>query len=129
MNTSVLMVLSALFMAVLGAIASFMPQEILAYSGTPANGVVVLIVQITGALYLGFAFLNWTARGNIMGGIYSRPVALGNFLHFVVASLAIWKMIAADQNTTGMIIGAVVNTAFAVSFGLVLFRQPRVKSQ
>src|SRR5271165_1534786 len=88
------MSLSALFLAVLGIGTSFMPQEILAHYGTRATGPAVLAIQIAGALYLGFAILNWTARSILIGGIYARPVALGNFLHFAIVMLAGWKAIA-----------------------------------
>src|SRR5690554_807445 len=105
LNTNVLMVLSALLMALLGMAATFLPQEIAAYAGAEADALMVLVVQATGALYLGFAFLNWTARANLMGGIYSRPVALGNFLHFAMVTLALGKAVLAGQRTSWVVGG------------------------
>jgi hypothetical protein len=58
MNTRILMSLSAAFFAMLGAGFTFLPQEILAHVGAPSDGTVVLLMQILGALYLGFAMLN-----------------------------------------------------------------------
>jgi hypothetical protein len=78
MNAKMLMSVSALFMTILGLGASFLPQEILAHYGSPTEGPGVLIIQIAGALYMGFAILNWMARANLIGGIYSRPVAFGS---------------------------------------------------
>ena len=124
MNTELLMVLCALFLAALGILASFFPQEILAFSGSQDEGLAVLVVQIAGALYLGFAFLNWTARASVLGGIYGRPVVLGNLLHFVVVTLALWKAVATGPQMTGVVAGAVVYSVFAVSFGMLLFVQP-----
>jgi hypothetical protein len=69
MNTKLLMSLSALFMAALGVLASFVPQEIAAHLGTPPGSHVALIIQIGGALYLGFAILNWTGKAVLIGGI------------------------------------------------------------
>lgn len=129
MNTRILMVLSALLMAILGVAGSFLPQELLFELGAPAEGLLVLVVQITGALYLAFSVLNWTARANLIGGIYSRPVALGNFLHFVMVTLALWKAVVDGQYEMAVIVGAVVYTAFAVSFGFVLFTHPRAVKQ
>ena len=123
-RTTVLMGLSAAFMAILGMAASFFPQEILTYAGSSTDSFAVLVVQIAGALYLGFAMLNWMARTNLIGGIYSRPVALGNFLHFFVVTLALWKTIARQQ-APWLIVGAVVYTLFALLFGLVLFTHPK----
>lgn len=125
MNTSLLMVSSALFMAVLGVAASFFPQEILASSGDPAGGFAVLVVQVSGALYLGFACLNWTVRANVIGGIYGRPVVLGNLLHFVVVTLALWKAVAAGAQRVEVVAGAVIYSVFAALFGLVMFIQPK----
>jgi hypothetical protein len=127
LNGRILMGLSALFMALLGAAASFFPQEIMAFSGAPPGGAGPLIPQIAGALYLGFAMLNWMARGNIIGGIYSRPVALGNFLHFFVVTIVLSKALIAGQRTPEIIVGAPLYAFFCVWFALVLFTGP-VKS-
>lgn len=51
----------------------------------------VLIMQVTGALYFGFAMLNWMAKSILIGGIYARPVSIGNFCHFGIAALALVK--------------------------------------
>jgi len=124
MNTKILMGASALFMAILGIVASFLPQEILAYAGSRPEGLGVLVVQITGALYLGFASLNWMARANLIGGIYSRPVALGNFFHFAIVGVVLLKALMAGQNTAEIVVGTAAYSAFAISFGLVLFTHP-----
>src|SRR5256885_11160647 len=81
MTSRTLMRVSALFMGVLGLCGTFLPQEILAYAGGAPRAFEVLAIQVAGALYLGFAFLNWMAQANLIGGIYSRPVAMGNVCH------------------------------------------------
>jgi hypothetical protein len=124
MKTSMLMIASALFMAVLGLGASFLPREILSAWGARPEASGVLTLQITGALYLGFASLNWAARGNVIGGIYSRPVALGNFLHFAVVSIVLGKALIAGQNVPLLIVAATIYAAFAVWFGYILFTHP-----
>ncbi len=115
---------SALLMAVLGVIASFLPQEILAASGAPPGLAGVLWIQITGALYLGFGALNWMARGNLLGGIYSRPVALGNFIHFAVAGVVLLKAVIAGHLPAAFLASALVYSTFGVWFGIVLFTHP-----
>ncbi len=124
MNSRALMVSSALYMAVLGVMATFFPQEISAHAGARPEGLAVPIVQIAGALYLGFAALNWMARANLIGGVYSRPVALGNFVHFAVVAIALSKALIAEPRALEIIVGAVAYSAFAVWFGLVLFTHP-----
>ncbi len=124
MNTKLLMSLSASFMAGLGVVASFMPQELAAHFGTPRDSHVVLVIQIGGALYLGFAILNWMAKAVLIGGIYSRPVAIGNFLHFSVAAIILLKALASGFRATEIIVGALLYLFFALWFGLVLFTHP-----
>ena len=78
---------------------------------------------MTGALYLGFAILNWTAKGVLIGGIYARPVALGNFLHFTMVSIMLIKA-AIAHGVMPLAISATVFSMFAIWFGLVIFRRP-----
>ncbi len=115
---------SAVFMGLLGAAASFLPQEILVWSGTTPERWSAVIVQIAGALYLGFAALNWAAQANLIGGIYSRPVALGNFIHFTAAAMALLKAVAAGEREVVLLFGLAAYTLFAVLFGRVMFGRP-----
>ncbi len=125
MNTRLLMIVSAAALAALGLVASFVPQEILVFVGARTEPLTVLIVQITGALYLGFAMLNWMARGSLIGGIYGRPVAFGNFMHFTVVALALLKALIAGPRPSVVIALATVYWVFCVGFGWVLFTPPR----
>ena len=56
------MSLSAAFLAMLGVGITFLPQELLAHVGAPSDHTVILLIQMLGALYLGFAVLNWMSR-------------------------------------------------------------------
>jgi len=114
------MATSAAFMAALGLATSFLPQEILAHLGTRADAANTLILQIVGALWFGFALLNWSARGNLIGGIYSRPIALGNFVHFAMVSITLIKLISADA-APYLLVGTACYALLAIGFGLVLF--------
>jgi hypothetical protein len=91
MNTRMLMRASAVMLGALGAGATFLPREVLVHAGTAPMGFSVVLVQLAGALYLGFAMLNWMAQGSIIGGIYSRPVAIGNLAHFTIGALGLIK--------------------------------------
>ncbi|HKI00198.1 MAG TPA: hypothetical protein VJ999_13940 [Candidatus Sulfotelmatobacter sp.] len=124
MNTKLLMSLSALFMAGLGISASFLPQEIAAHFGVRPETSVVRIIQIAGALYLGFAALNWMAKAVLIGGIYGRPVAVGNFLHFAVVAITLLKAWLSGFRGNEIVVGTVFYFLFAVWFGLVLFTHP-----
>lgn len=124
MNSRILMIASAAVMAAIGLVLSFAPEETLVFSGQAASGALPLLLQLAGALYLGFAVMNWTAKGMVLGGIYGRAVVLGNFLHFTMGALALLK--AAISGTSGAVPWGItcVYAVFAVLFGRLLFGQP-----
>lgn len=120
--TKILMTASAAFLALAGLGATFLPQELLTAAGASPHGVVVLFVQLVGALYLGFAVLNWYARGSLIGGIYNKPLVLANLLHFGVSAIALAK-------AGGMLpILTAVYVAFAVAFTWLAFFWSPVKA-
>jgi hypothetical protein len=127
MNTKTLMIVSALIMGLTGIILLFFPQEVSHYLNlNEANSI---FFQILGSLYLGFAMLNWTAKGSLLGGIYGRPVVIGNFTHFTIGTLALIKWIL-FYNYFQYIWGfTILYFIFAVLFGIVLFTSPRLKIQ
>jgi hypothetical protein len=125
MNSKLLMSASALFMALLGAGATFAPQELLRHYGINDQSVALLFVQAAGALYLGFAVLNWMARANLIGGIYSRPVALGNLVHFALVAITLLKVvIGGTQRNSEILVACIVYSLFALSFGWIAFVHP-----
>ena len=52
MNTKILMTSSALFMAIIGIVLSFLPHEIAAYFNVEPNLITILFLNILSALYL-----------------------------------------------------------------------------
>jgi len=122
MNTKLLMTLSAIILGVTGIILTFMPQEVSAFLNLPAS--IPVVFQILGALYFGFAMLNWTAKANLIGGIYSRPVAIGNFTHFLIGGLALIKLVVRNTNNTYLWPCAILYLIFALLFGYVFFTNP-----
>lgn len=127
MNTKLLMTLSALIMGLAGITLSFLPHELLDYLGkTTDTGLDPLILQVLGALYFAFAMVNWTAKANLIGGIYARPIAIGNLTHFTIGALALIKGYFADHRMP-VLIAALIYTAFAILFAIIFFTHP-VKS-
>jgi hypothetical protein len=125
MNTRWLMIGSAVVLAALGLVASFVPREILLRLGSQGAPLETLLVQITGALYLGFAMFNWMARESLLGGIYGRPVVFGNFMHFMVAAFALLKALIAGPRPPVLIAAASLYWVFCLAFGWVSFTPPR----
>lgn len=123
MSTKLLMISSAFLMGLLGITASFIPEEILTFLGQSPTPVLSIMVQIMGALYIGFSFLNWMAKSVLIGGIYSRPLCIGNLTHFLVGGLALLKFIGrADSNNYYLITLMIVYLLFALTFGFILLR-------
>ena len=123
MYTRALMSVSAAFTAVVGLAMSFIPQELLRYQGLIPETTTVVLVQVTGALYLAFAMLNWLSRGNIIGGIYARPLTLANFLHFAVVAIVLVKYLMAgfSMKLVAIVVPYVIIAGW---FALVLFTAP-----
>jgi hypothetical protein len=124
MNTKLIMTLSALTMGVTGVILSFMPQEILQYFNEAGGSATdPLILQLMGALYFAFSMLNWTARANLIGGIYARPIAIGNLTHFTMGALVLIKGYFSHP-VAALIIPCVVYVAFGICYSVIFFSHP-----
>ena len=106
-----------------GIALTFFPQEILRLMSVEKNNYLPLILQILGALYFAFGMLNWMAKANIIGGIYSRPIAIGNASHFFIGGMALLKS-AADSNVIPVWIAGFIYLVLAILFGKVLFTHP-----
>ena len=124
MNSRYLMIASAAVLAALGLLLSFAPEETLAYLGQPAAGAVPVLLQLAGALFLGFVLMNWTAKGSVLGGIYGRAIVLGNFLHFTMGALALLKAAMAPGLGTIVWVVTGIYAVFALLFGRMLFTHP-----
>lgn len=124
MNTKLLMMTSSIFMGILGILFTFLPEETLNYAGFISEDLNTLFLQIMGALYFSFGLLNWKAKGNLIGGIYSKPVSLGNFAHFFIGGLATLKEAWAQQGLIVLWIAGILYALFAIFFGLVTFGNP-----
>lgn len=125
MNTKLLMSASAIVLGTIGIILTFMPEEVsgmLMLIGSP------ILFQLLGALYFAFGLLNWTAKGNLIGGIYSRPVAIGNFAHFTIGALALIKLML-HQSFNFLSILAMLYAIFAILFGWIFFTNPLAKAK
>ncbi len=119
------MIASAAVTAAIGLVLSFAPEEALAFFRQPAEGALPVLLQLTGALYLGFAFMNWTAKGMVLGGIYGRAIVLGNFLHFVMGALALLKVAIGPGGGPSIWAFSGVYALLAMWFGRTLFSQPK----
>lgn len=125
MNTKIPMTVSAIFLGTAGIILSFFPKEIISYLNVDTNIITILFVQILGSLYLGFGILNWMAKGTRIGGIYNRPIAIGNFMHFGVGAITLVKLAFGIQVHLEIIVSlTTVYTIFAIGFAYIFMTNP-----
>lgn len=126
MNTKLLMTSSAVFLSMMGISFSFLPEEILVYLNGNSDPITLLFLQILGSLYFGFGILNWMAKPNLIGGIYSKPLAIGNLSHFGMSAIALLKIIFKPQTHLEiLILLAIVYAVFAICFGYVFMKNPK----
>ena len=125
MKTKLLMTSSALFCGIIGTLLLFLPIEIAEYLGVEPTIITILFLKILSAIYLGFAILNWTAKGTLIGGIYNKPIVLGNLLHFAVGAIELIKVISNIQTHREIIIFLIVfYVIFALLFVYVIKTNP-----
>jgi len=125
MNTKCILTASAIFLGICGISFSFLPQEILHTVISKSEPALALPLQITGSLFIALTIINWMSRANLMGGIYNRPLALGNALHFGVGAITLIKFVIQNTPTLSLIIITVLYTMFAIAFFKVIFTTPK----
>ena len=126
MNSKILMIASAIFYGIIGIGLTFMPEEISEYMGMNINEFSLLILQILGAAYLGFAMINWMTKNNLIGGIYSKPLIIANLVHFLVSSFALIKIIGSiESHFKVLLVLTIIYSVFTLSFGLLFIKNPK----
>ncbi len=128
MNTKILMTSSALTLGLAGIFALFMPDMVLSARGVTVTDALSTLVQVMGALYFAFALMNWTAKDGVIGGIYARPVSLGNFAHFFAGALLLVKAQFSSEFSWLMVVVTVVYVVYAACFYWLVFRATGIKA-
>jgi hypothetical protein len=119
------MTTSAIILGAIGIILTFIPQEVSRYLNLTES--TPILFQILGALYFGFAVMNWMAKTVLIGGIFARPLTMGNFAHFMIATIALIKGAMNNSISHYYWILAILYLIFAVLFGIVVFTNPTKK--
>ena len=122
--TRFLMSASAVVLGAVGVFLLFVPDVALMVAGVAALPATMVIAQLIGVLYLGFAVLNWMSRGNTIGGIYARPLAVANVMHFASGAAVLVKALSRGATPAAFWILAAVYVVFALAFATLLWRDP-----
>lgn len=115
-----ILVASAVFLFAAGAAGLFGADYVAAkiVRGSLASET---FVQIGSASLLGFSLLNWMSRGNVIGGIYLRPLTLANLMLFGVSALSLSRSVFAGDLPLFAILPAVLSGLLATAFGWLAF--------
>jgi hypothetical protein len=117
------MTVSAVFLALIGIMLSFLPNEIAEFIGLQNSKILQLILQIAGAQYFAMAVLNWMKRTSVIGGIYNRPVAIANYTHYLIGTLALAKGLLGKAGLPSVFwILAAFYLIFAFLYGFIFYR-------
>lgn len=118
------MTANALILGLMGIGLSFLPKEI---AKTLALNSDAIILQLVGALYLGFALLNWMNKEKILGGIYGRPIVMANFTHFLIGGMALIKLTLNGSGSISLLLLTIIYAVFGVAFAFKAFTHPKIK--
>ena len=113
---------SSLVLGLAGLFALFAPDVLLAMLSVPMTNPLSVFIQLLGALYFSFALMNWTAKDSIIGGIYARPISMGNFAHFFSGTLLIAKYVLSNRFNMSFLLILAVYAIFASLFYWLVFR-------
>lgn len=117
----IILTLSALALFVSGLVALFAPDEIARLLDPAASSSLPVAIQLIGGSLLGFALLNWMSRRNRIGGIYARPIGMGNLMLFTTAALTIGKALSRGYLPLAFISAGLVCGVLAAGFAWLVF--------
>lgn len=120
------MLSSASFNGILGLAFTFLPEEVLAQFGEAISPLTTLALQVLGAFYLGLALMNYTAKKAVLGGIYNRPLQMGNTVYCSIAAITLLKYMAGQSFiiAPAIVVVSLTYVLLAVSFLKLLFTSP-----
>ncbi|RUO80055.1 hypothetical protein CWI84_07075 [Idiomarina tyrosinivorans] len=119
-----IMGLSAVLMVAAGAILLFVPEQVAAAFHRDAYP--RELTSVLAAVYVGMGYGNWLAKGQLIGGIYGRPLCVGNFFHAMVGALALIGALWNGVPSLALLITCAVYALFALLFAWLLLRMPPV---
>lgn len=94
-----LLISSAVLNASIGIAITFLPQETGQLIGTTEmNNADLALMQILGSALIGIAIINFMSRGATMGGIYGKPIQLGNLVFHFATGLGLLKYVFSAES-------------------------------
>src|SRR5688572_15430765 len=123
MSSRAVSTLSALLLGIFGAVLLFAGDEVARRIAPGAAPVVDVVVQLLGGAWLGVATIDWFTRGLAIGGIYGRPIVLGNLTLYLVTAATTLKAAHASPADPLLLVGLAA-AIMTVLYTRLLFRSP-----
>ena len=120
---------SAIILFVAGGATLFAPDELARALDPLTSRGLAVIIQLVGSGFLGFGLINWMSRRNRIGGIYARPLGMGNLMLFATAALTLGRAAAADKIPLAGIGVCALLAAVAASFAWLVFAYDPVSEE
>jgi hypothetical protein len=126
-----LMIISGVIHIAAGVLFIFIPEELFIWSDGKPGEIEILAVSLFGTSLFGFGIINYTGRNAIYGGIYGKPIILGNFIFHTVAAVHLLKF-TMSSDSASLIFSAITGALyllFAAGFIRLNFFPPVLKTQ
>jgi hypothetical protein len=128
------MALSAALLGAVGGALLFAPLDTAPWLALGSARDNEATLQLLGSALFAFAMMDWQGRSAIYGGIYGRPIAMGNlfvavFLALGLGQAQLARPLPSPVPTAPGWIVSVLFVGLAVAFGGVLFNRPWIRTE
>lgn len=110
------MITSGFLNGILGILFTFLPQEAGRFLATASPASAVLFIQLLGAALFAIGLMNYMGRNAILGGIYGKPILLGNMVFHFIAALELIRYVFNSHAIEILWIPAILYAFLAAGF-------------
>ncbi|QSE98540.1 hypothetical protein [Fulvivirga lutea] len=111
----------SVLLCLVGVSLLFMGDEITEVADLPQSDIHTILIA---SLMFGFGLVNWHSKNLTVGGIYGRPLVIGNLAHCLIGSISFVKL--AYKNPSALIvILACIYSVFALLFTYLMYIPPK----
>lgn len=125
MSSRTILTITSILLFATGGLAVFAADEVAGLMDLEVSFETRIFAEFAGIGMLALAIQNWMSRGRPIGGVYARPLGLGNLLFFSTSALTLGRYLVAETLPREMIAVCGVFALLALAFAwLVFFSQP-----
>lgn len=125
MSSRTILTITSILLFATGGLAVFAADEVAGLMELEVSFETRIFAEFAGIGMLALAVQNWMSRARPIGGVYARPLGLGNLLFFSTSALTLGRYLAAETLPREMIAVCGVFALLALAFAwLVFFSQP-----